>query len=279
MKVLLVDDNPTITTVLSIRLKNHDNKVETAENGEEAIKKYEKFKPDVTIMDISMPVMDGFEALVQIHQMDNEAAVIMASAANSSEQIANCMKKGALGFIEKPYSYEELISTIKKLVKPDTERDRIFTFYSRIATKMETSLQKMTDNSLSLTLKKVDFGLEKQIHLVDDSIGIITEVGGDRSGIIASILKKQFVHDLIELQDESIKSEESAFVFELCNVLYHNLTNGLEEHSGQKLKLYPPRLFDEEKDSNVITREFIKIGFDISWNDLQTGIEFYQCLN
>lgn len=280
MKVLLVDDNLTITKALSKSLKREDNKVETAENGEEAITKYEKFKPDVTILDISMPNMDGFEALTKILQMDNDATVIMASAAGSSEQIAKCMRKGALGFIEKPYNYKELISTIKKLVRSETENDRIFSFYSRIATKMESSLRKITNDSLSVTLKKVDFGLEKQIHLPDDSVGIITKVDGDRNGTIASILNKQFLHDVIELQNESLKSEEeSAFIYELFNVLHHNLVNEFENYSGLKLTIEPPRFFDEEKDSSVTTREFIKIGFDISWKDSQTGLELYQCLN
>lgn len=279
MKVLLVDDNPSITKPLSKSLKREDNKVETAENGEEAIKKYEKFKPDVTILDISMPKMDGFEALTKILQMDNDAAVIMASAAGSSEQVANCMRKGALGFIEKPYSYKELISTIKKLVNSKTENDRIFSFYSHIASKMESSLRKITNDSLSVTLKKVDFGLEKQIHLPDDSVGIISQVNGERDGIITSILNKQFLHDIIELQNESLKSEESAFIYELFNVLHHNLVNEFENYSGLKLTIEPPRFFDEEKDSSVTTREFIKIGFDISWKNSQTGLELYQCLN
>jgi len=72
LKILAVDDNPSIRKMITtfFKLEDGDYEVETAENGAVALSKYETFKPDIVIMDISMPVMDGIEALTQLRKKD-----------------------------------------------------------------------------------------------------------------------------------------------------------------------------------------------------------------
>ncbi len=153
MKVLIVDDNPSIRKMVTAFMKLQDGiETDTAENGAIALSKYETFKPDIVILDISMPVMDGIEALTQLRKKDPNAAVIMATASGSAANIEECMKKGARGHVEKPYSPEELLATIKNVLKTGTDYDKFTTMFSRIANKMESSLRKMTEIPLTLTL-------------------------------------------------------------------------------------------------------------------------------
>ncbi len=116
MKVLAVDDSPLARDMITktLKVQGDSYKVETAENGKIAVEKYGKFKPDLVILDITMPEMDGVEALTRIMQMDNNATVIMVTATGTSDVIAECMRKGARGQIEKPFSPSELVATIKK---------------------------------------------------------------------------------------------------------------------------------------------------------------------
>ena len=83
MRILAVDDNPNITQMVAkfFRLKKGDYGVDIASNGKEALAKYRTYKPDVVILDITMPEMDGIETLTKLMIMDPTASVIMASAA------------------------------------------------------------------------------------------------------------------------------------------------------------------------------------------------------
>jgi len=282
MKVLVVDDNEAIRTMVTKVLQIHEDfKVVTAENGTIALSKYEKFKPDVVILDIIMPIMDGLEVLKRLRQMDDHAAVIMASAASSPDSIEECRKAGAIGFIIKPFHAQELIETIKKLVKPGTEHDRVLNLYSRIAIDIERTMRKMTDDTLSITLKGIEFeGLEKKIIIPDNKIAIITEITGERTGELVALADKQTMHQILSAQNESITpEEESTATLELSSVINHDVIIQLMSYTGQKLKLEPPRLFDKETDENVTTQGFIKITLEKTWKGSQEEIIIYQCLN
>jgi len=202
MKVLAVDDSPLARDMITktLKVQGDSYKVETAENGKIAVEKYGKFKPDLVILDITMPEMDGVEALTRIMQMDNNATVIMVTAAGTSDVIAECMRKGARGHIEKPFSPSELVATIKKLTKSDVDYDRLTTLYSRVASKMEKSLRKMLDDSATLTLSKIDAGRERsKIEIPEDSVGITTLIEGNREGIIVSVINKEQLRTILSV--------------------------------------------------------------------------------
>ena len=118
-KILVVDD----ALFMRIYLKNilmsiGFGEVVEAENGEIAIKKYQSEKPDLVILDITMPVMDGIKALKKIKNSDPEANIIMCSAMAIGQQsiVIKAIEFGAKDFIVKPFKKNELIETINKFL-------------------------------------------------------------------------------------------------------------------------------------------------------------------
>jgi len=115
-KILIVDDAAFMRLSLKTMLeKNGFEVVGAAENGRKAIEMYKILKPDIVTMDITMPDMDGVEALAEIMKFDSKANVIMLSAMGQEEKIRDAVILGAKNFIVKPFKEEFLIKTLSKL--------------------------------------------------------------------------------------------------------------------------------------------------------------------
>ncbi len=87
-----------------------------AENGEEAVALYKQHSPDIVFLDITMPILDGFEALRQIRAANNEALVVMISADRQKSTKEKTLALGASAILSKPIDAEEFRSTLLKLV-------------------------------------------------------------------------------------------------------------------------------------------------------------------
>lgn len=115
-RVLVVDD----AAFMRISLKNIIEKagyqvVGEAENGAVAIKRYKELSPDIVTMDITMPEMDGVQALKEIKKIDPEAKIIMISAMGQESYVKDAVMAGAKGFIIKPWKEETVLSALSKL--------------------------------------------------------------------------------------------------------------------------------------------------------------------
>ena len=116
-KVLLVDDSRTSRKILrGILEENGHEVIEEADNGEDGVRKYKEVKPDITTMDITMPVMDGLEALRQIRDYDKNAKVVMVTAAGQKAKMLDAVKYGAVEFLAKPFESEQIIRIINKVM-------------------------------------------------------------------------------------------------------------------------------------------------------------------
>lgn len=122
MKVLIVDDTVFMRmTIRKILEENGITVVAEAADGYEAIAKYKKYHPDLTIMDISMPKMDGIEAVKQIIQVDASAQIIMCSLQGQRANVMEAIKAGARSYLVKPVKEEKLLLEIQKQqVNPST---------------------------------------------------------------------------------------------------------------------------------------------------------------
>ena len=108
-KILLVDDDTQFLEATEYMLKYEDYVVVTAKNGEEAIKKYRESKPDVVLMDLRMPVMNGYDAFFKIKQENPEAKIVFTSAyAINSDEFEKAKKSGLYGLLTKPFDLTEL---------------------------------------------------------------------------------------------------------------------------------------------------------------------------
>ena len=115
-RVLIVDDAAFMR--MSIRKMLEENGFEIvgeAENGLMAIEKYQELQPEVVTMDITMPEIDGLEALRQIKKIDPAASIVMVSALGQEARMKEAIIYGAKGFIVKPFKEEIIVSALAKL--------------------------------------------------------------------------------------------------------------------------------------------------------------------
>jgi two-component system chemotaxis response regulator CheY len=116
-KVLIVDDSSFMRNRLAKLLGEHGYETIQAENGEEAVKTYRSAKPDVVLMDITMPKMNGLTALIQIREFDRQAKVIMLTALDERLMAAGTIRLGAKDFLMKPVPPEMLLTTVQKALR------------------------------------------------------------------------------------------------------------------------------------------------------------------
>lgn len=116
MRILLVDDAKFARLMLGnmVREFGHDVVAE-AVDGLDAIRKYKVHKPDLVIMDITMPVMNGIEATRRIKAINPTANIVIASAMGQREVVINAIKSGAMDFIVKPFQKTKIEEVLKKI--------------------------------------------------------------------------------------------------------------------------------------------------------------------
>lgn len=114
--VLIVDDAEFMRVMLRDIVEDMGWTVAgEAANGQEAITGFEQVKPDLVLMDITMPVMDGTEALQTILQCNPSANVVMITALGQKDQVLTAIKAGARDFIIKPFDQERVQDTLRRL--------------------------------------------------------------------------------------------------------------------------------------------------------------------
>ena len=115
--ILICDDAAFMRMMIKdILTKNGYNIAGEAENGIVAVEKYNEVKPDLVLMDITMPEMDGIQALKKIRANDPNAIVIMCSAMGQQAMVVESIQAGARDFIVKPFQKDRVIEAIKKAI-------------------------------------------------------------------------------------------------------------------------------------------------------------------
>ena len=115
--ILICDDAAFMRMMIKdILTKNGYNVAGEAENGIKAVEKYKEVSPDLVLMDITMPEMDGIQALKEIKKQDAGAKVIMCSAMGQQAMVIESIQAGAKDFIVKPFQAERVIEAVKKVV-------------------------------------------------------------------------------------------------------------------------------------------------------------------
>lgn len=102
-KILIVDDSPIARKMLkSVLPKGTEFKIEEAVDGEDGINKYAAFKPDITFLDLTMPMKDGFQAIAEIKDADPQAMIVVLTADIQQKSISRALGLGAFSLLRKP---------------------------------------------------------------------------------------------------------------------------------------------------------------------------------
>ena len=116
--IMIVDDAAFMRVMLKdILQKNGFSVVSEAENGVMAIEKYQEFQPNLTILDITMPEMDGLQVVKEIRKLDPQARIIMCSAMGQQAMVIEAIQSGAKDFIVKPFQAERVLEAVAKALK------------------------------------------------------------------------------------------------------------------------------------------------------------------
>ncbi len=116
--ILIVDDAAFMRMMLKdILVKNGYDVIGEAKTGKEAIELYQKLKPDLTTMDITMPEMNGIEAVKAIMKLDAGARIIMCSAMGQQAMVIDAIQAGAKDFIVKPFQQMRVIEAVQKALR------------------------------------------------------------------------------------------------------------------------------------------------------------------
>jgi two-component system chemotaxis response regulator CheY len=115
-KILIVDDAEFLRMRISKMLVGDGFDVVEAENGLRAVELYKTEKPDIVLMDITMPEMDGLSALKEIRSYDSKAKVVMLTALGQESVVFEAIKSGARDFVVKPFERDRVLGAITKLL-------------------------------------------------------------------------------------------------------------------------------------------------------------------
>jgi two-component system chemotaxis response regulator CheY len=112
--ILVVDDAAFMRMMIRDILAKDGYVIQEAVNGRDALEKYEELQPDLVTLDITMPEMDGIEALVAIRRLDPSARVLMVSAMGQQALIVEALEAGATDFLIKPFQPSKVLETVRK---------------------------------------------------------------------------------------------------------------------------------------------------------------------
>jgi len=115
-RILVVEDDRSISRLLELELTHAGYNVKIAKDGDEALKFYENFKPDIILLDIMLPVRDGFEVAEAIRDYDSDIGIIMITARGELESKVKGLKN-ADDYVVKPFEIEEILARIEALLK------------------------------------------------------------------------------------------------------------------------------------------------------------------
>ena len=124
LRILITDDSRLLRKKLREELERLDCEVIESINGKEAITAVLEQEPDGVILDIVMPVVGGIEALSFIRDVASDVPVVMLSSMGTPQKLMHCLKMGAIDFIHKPYTREQIIHTVERLKRLRLKRQQ-----------------------------------------------------------------------------------------------------------------------------------------------------------
>ncbi|MDH2903046.1 MAG: response regulator transcription factor [Actinomycetota bacterium] len=157
--VLVVDDESGVRDLLSDALRFAGYETEVASHGREAIDIWRLKRVDLCVVDINMPIMDGFEFLETIRKSDVSTPVLLLSARDASEDIARGLRYGADDYVRKPFSVEELLLRVSAILRRTQGAEGEVLTYSCGPLLMDTDRHEVTFRDEVIELSATEFRL------------------------------------------------------------------------------------------------------------------------
>ena len=204
IQILIADDHHVVRSGL-VALLNSQPEFEVvaeADNGKEAVSRFFTHSPDITLMDLQMPVLDGLEAIRQIRAREPEARIIVLTTYDTDADIMPALKVGATGYLLKDAPPEALFTAIQSAVRGE------FTFAPKVAAKIASHLSKTPKRGLSKREIEVlelasqgnsNKAIASKLHITEATVKshfvhIFTKLGvDDRTAAVTVALKRKII--------------------------------------------------------------------------------------
>lgn len=157
MKVLIVDDNKQIISILEAYAKKEEYQTVIAVDGQEALDVFQRERPDIILLDVMMPKIDGFEVCRVIRKTSNVPIIMITARGEDFEKIMG-LEIGADDYIVKPFSPGEIMARIKAIlrrIQPKTENLQVFS-YDNLQINLADYTVSIDNKVLSLTKKEIE---------------------------------------------------------------------------------------------------------------------------
>jgi len=169
-KVLVVDDDPKIRKLIRVNLEPRGHVVQEAENGTEAIKVFTDKLPDLILLDLVMPGMDGIEVCMRVRER-SDLPIIVLSARDEEELKVRALDAGADDYISKPFGYEELLARVRAVM--------------RRAAGLRDSKAKVEIDTLVIDLKARRVTVDNQdTHLTRTEFALLSELAQNLDAVL-----------------------------------------------------------------------------------------------
>lgn len=160
LTILVADDEPVNRALIQRRLERDGYRVLTAKNGSEAVEKTKESLPDLVILDVMMPEMDGMDAcrLIKESEETRDIPIIFLSARDETEMKVSGLTLGANDYISKPFKAEELLARVRVAIRLKRERDRLRTSAEEASARAEVAQERAMTDALTGILNR--YGLQ-----------------------------------------------------------------------------------------------------------------------
>ncbi|HHZ00999.1 MAG TPA: response regulator transcription factor [Tissierellia bacterium] len=155
--MLIADDNRQITSILEEYAKKEGYEVKIAYDGRQALEAFEKHKPDVVLLDVMMPMIDGFEVCRRIRKVSNVPVIMITARGEDFEKIMG-LDIGADDYIVKPFSPAEVMARVRAVMRrigTESISSNLFV-YDNLRINMEDYMVTIGDKNVSLTKKEIE---------------------------------------------------------------------------------------------------------------------------
>lgn len=269
-RILIADDEPANRFIFSTFLKDQGYEVLTCENGLECVELARREKPDLILLDIRMPVMDGYEAIkvLKSNSETKDIPIVVISANSEPQSIKEAFDLGAIEFLPKPVNLEELsirVSTVLKLKRADDELKKLRSEFTYL-------LIQDLKNTISVIKGSFELALKSRINELSDEQKVILDIAETAINNHIKLLNEYLELSRLELNVDKI-SKENVEVGKIIDEIVKRFSNSTT-YDGFKIYISEIPRIQINADEKKLFRVF-ELLLDAIYNAGGRNVEIY----